>query len=577
MLDTATYDDVISKRKSYALMRSEMLNVRASWEPHWMELANFVKPRRIRLFASERNRGEKRNQKIMDSTAGYCLEILRSGMHTGLTSPASPWLELSLTDTDMAAYLPVKVWLAEVTRVLLMLMQKSNLYNILPTLYGDQALFATGAMATIEDTEDAVRSYSYPIGSYAAGLDQRGKVSSFMREFTMTVRDVVKEFGLGPGTRNIDWTNISQTVKQMWDLGKYTAAVDVTQVITPNDEFNPSRYESQYKRFASCWFETGSTEEKFLRESGYNEMPVFMPRWEATGEDTYGTESPGMVALADIKGLQVGERRGLQALEKMLNPPLQAPTSMQRVGVSVLPGGTNYHDVHTGQEGIRSIYDVRFPIDQLEVKQQAIRQRLERNFYTNLFLMMASSQTSDITAREVAERHEEKLLALGPVVQRNDDELLTPLVFRHLAIANRRGLIPPAPAEAQGQEMTLTYISMMHQAQKLVKVSGQERFIQNIGELSQFFPEVRAKVSIFDTVDVYADMLSIEPKQLRTNEAAQAIVDEQNRAAAQQAAVDQASAGAGAVKSLAGADMSSDNVLKRMIQGAGGVTGAPAA
>lgn len=559
-----TYDESLDKRREYGILRSSMLYERSSFESHYMELANFVKPRRTRLFASERNRGEKKNQKIMDSTATYCLEILRSGMHTGLTSPASPWLEMGLTDPELSKYKPVQNWLKEATDLLLLMFEKSNLYNILPTTYGDEGQFATGCMGTFEDAEDMVRSYSYPVGSYAIAMDHRGKISSFMHDLQMTTRQIVREFGVIPGTKRIDWTNVSDAVKNAWDRGNYEMWWGICNIITPNEEFDPRRYKSKYKRFASCWFECGgvSTGEanaqsgnigggnKFLRESGYDEFPVFAPRWETTGEDTYGTECPGMVALGDVKQLQTGEKRSLQAIEKMVNPPTQAPTSLQNRGVNGMPGGTTFVDVSQHQQGVRSLYEMNFAVDKLEMKQQGVRQRLERTYYTNLFLMMATSTDQEKTAREIAERHEEKLLSLGPVVRRNDDELLDPLVFRHLAIAFRAGMLPPPPPEMAGQQLKVTYISMMHQAQKLVGVSSNERWMTNILSVAEFMPEAKAKVNTMKWVDNLADQLGINPNQVRTDEEAQAILDQQNKIAMQQHAAEMVSQGAGAARDI---------------------------
>jgi hypothetical protein len=58
-----------------------------------------------------------------------------------------------------------------------------------------------------------------------------------------------------------------------------------------------------------------------------------------------------------------------------------------------------------------------------------VRQRINASFYTDLFLMISQSEEqggSPVTAREIAERHEEKLLMLGPVLERLHDELLGP-------------------------------------------------------------------------------------------------------------------------------------------------------
>lgn len=417
------------------------------------------------------------------------------------------------------------------------------------------------------------RSFSYPMGSYACGLDSRGKVNTFMREWQMSTRQIVKDFGVIPGSRDIDWSNISQSVHDEWDKGHYDSWHDVCWMVTPNDEYDPRRYNSKYKKFASCWFEfgaeasgaNGGNEATFLRESGFNEFPVFVPRWEATGEDTYGTECPGMNALADIKMLQTGEKRSLQAVEKMVNPPMQAPTHLRSSGVSVIPGGVTYTDVSVPNGAVRSLYEVNFQIDKLEMKQEGVRQRLYRHFSTNLFLMLASGNDTQKTAREIAERHEEKLLSLGAIVNRNDDELLTPMVFRHLAIAGRAGRLPPPPPEVRNSQFQLNYTSVMHEAQKLVKVGSEERFMANMVQLVEIFPEARYKLKIFATIDSYADKLSIDPSTLNTDEEAQALLDQANQAQAAQQAAATAKDGASAAKTLSETNVTADNGLTRIM------------
>jgi hypothetical protein len=53
---------------------------------------------------------------------------------------------------------------------------------------------------------------------------------------------------------------------------------------------------------------------------------------------------------------------------------------------------------------------------------------------------------------EVAERHEEKLLAPGPIFERLNDEYFAPLIDRVFAVMDRRGLIPTPPEEMDGQQ-----------------------------------------------------------------------------------------------------------------------------
>lgn len=565
-----TYDQSVDKRREYGILRASLLNERSSFEAQYAELANFVKPRRVRLFFHERNRGDKRNQKIMDSTATYCFDVLRAGMLSGLTNPALPWIQMGLSDPDLAKYLPVKVWLKEQSDLVLSMFLQSNDYTILPTFYSDEALFGTAAMGCYDDVEDLVRSYSYPIGSYACGMDDRGTVNTFVRDMQMTVRQIVKKFAVIPGTNTIDWTNISEQVKTAWDKSQYEDWHDVSNVITPNEDYDGRRADSRYKPFGSCWFEVGKESNRFLQERGYNEFPVFIGRWEVTGEDTYGSECPGMQALPDIKQLQTGERRSLQAIEKMVNPPLQAPTSLRTSGVSVIPGGTTYTDVSQHQAGVRPLYDTNFAIDKMEAKQAATRQRIKDVTFTSLFLMLAQSEDPQKTAFEIAKRYEEKLQVLGPVVNRNSNEVLQKMVMRHWQMARRAGMVSPPPDEVRGHSLLVRFDGPLHQALKMVGVTGQERFMQNMVQLAQVFPEAKAKVKVFRQIDIYADQLSIDPSQLRTDDEAQELVDQANRAQAAAQAAQTAKDGATAAKTLSETNVQADNGLTRIMNSQAG-------
>src|SRR5690606_36540354 len=119
--------------------------------------------------------------------------------------------------------------------------------------------------------------------------------------------------------------------------------------------------------------------------------------------------------------------------------------------------------------------------------------RIQRAFYEDLFLMIAQSDarrgSQPVTAREIDERHEEKLLALGPVLERTNDELLDPLIDRAYGLMEAAGLIPEPPEELDGVTLKVEYISIMAAAQKLVGVVGQDRFIQTVAPMLQVFPE----------------------------------------------------------------------------------------
>jgi hypothetical protein len=305
-------------------------------------------------------------------------------------------------------------------------------------------------------------------------------------------------------------------------------------------------------------------------------------RWDVTGDDFWGTDCPGMVSLGDVKQLQTGEKRSWQAVEKMLNPPLQAPSSVRNQKASLLPGDITYNDVREGQKGIHPIHETNVPIDQVEAKQAQCRSRIQRAYYEDLFLMLAYSDPNVMgvqrpTAQEVVERKEEKLIALGPVLERSKDELHDPTIDRVFAMMDRRGLIPEPPEELTrngGTRLKVEYISILAQAQKLVGVVGHERFLQGASNMVAIWPEVRHKVNVFQAVDDYNEMLGNNPKLVIPDDEARAAADKEAQAVMAQAKAKAANDSAGAVQKLAGAGMEDDDsALTRMVDGMAAANG----
>lgn len=517
-----------TKRQQLDLIKSSLENERTSFESHWRDLSDFILPRRSRFSISDVNKGDRRNQKIIDSTATLAARTLRSGIMSGVTSPARPWFRLTTQDPDLAEWGPVKQWLHLVQQRITASYLKSNLYNILPTVYGDLGVFGTAAMSVEEVFNgDVIHAKSFPIGSYWVAKDEFGRINTFVREFRMTVAQLLETFG-EKKNGEFDWSNFSTYVRGQYDQGNLQTWIDVTHFVMPNMEYDQKNPIAKFKKFTSCYFESGTgydsnQDDKYLRESGYDYFPILVPRWETTAEDVYGTNCPGMEALGDIKQLQNGEKRIMEAVDKMIRPPMKGPTSMKGQTASIISGDITYIDNVNGQ-GFEPVYEVNFRIQEMEMKQSQVRSRIQRSFYEDLFLMLSNLDRRQITAREIEERHEEKLLALGPVLEQINQDLLDPLTDIAFNIHLRQRLLPPPPPELQGMELKVEYISVMAQAQKMLGVSSVERFTQFVGGLAQIDQGVLRKIKADQIVDVYGEMLSVPPSIVRTDEEVQQII-----------------------------------------------------
>lgn len=569
-----------SKRQGLELLRSQLKNERSSFDPQWRELSEYILPRRSRFLVTDRNRGERRNQKIINSTATLAARTLRSGMMGGITSPARPWFRLTTPDPGMSEFAPVKDWLSTVTTRMQTAFLRSNLYNALPIVYGDMGVFGSSCMFVEEDFDDVIRCYPFQVGSYMLATNSRLKVDVFMREFSMTVRQLIQMFGVRKESNGEpDWSKFSLQIKTLWDSGQTETWIDVVHAILPNQEYRNDRLQSNFKRYKSCYYESGNmgggtttnylTREddgRFLRESGYDIFPVLAPRWEVGGEDVYGTDCPGMTSIGDIKALQKMERRGAQGLDKVVNPAMVGPSSLRTSAATLIAGGITYLDERDGQKGFRPAHEVRLELDKLLMAENRHEYRIQRAFYEDLFLMLANEDRSGVTAREVDEKHEEKLLALGPVLEQLNQDGLDPLIDLTFEVLNRQGAIPPPPKELEGQKLKVEYISIMAQAQKLAGISGLERFATFTANLVNITkdPTILDKVDTDELVDVYGDLTSIPPGIVRPDDEVEEIRAGRQKAQQAQAQAEMAANAAGAAKDLSETDMSGDNALTRL-------------
>lgn len=562
-----------SRRKRCDRRRTALKNERTSWEYHWRELAEFFMPRRGRLTLQDGgsnsasggyngnpyNNGSKKHQHIIDGTPIVARETLSAGMMAGITSPARPWFRNTVANPDLRELQDVKEWLSDVDANMRDVLARSNFYEAVHAFYDELGTFGTAVMIADEDREDVVVFRTMTVGEYWLALDSRGRVDTLYREFKMTVRQLVQEFGLD---------RCSPQVQNQYRNGNVEQWVDVCHGIEPNDERDPEKADHRGMPWRSVYFELGNNKDGTLRERGYRECPILAARWSVLGGDSYGT-SPAMNALGDAKTLQIQEKRKALAIDKFVDPPLNVPVEMRSKGVSSIPGGINYYTQTSGNRpGITSAYEGNVAVlNPLLEDEEQLRGRINRFMFADLFLMLANSDRRQITAREIEERHEEKLLMLGPVLERLNSEFLNRLIDRLFGIMLRAGMIPEAPEALQGENLKTEYISVLAQAQKQVALGAVDNWLQRAALVIKANPSSSDKIDWDQVLDETADMLGVGPRMVRSDDAVAAMRDAQAQQAQMQAMAQMAQPAAtmvDAVTKAASTQVSDDSILTRM-------------
>lgn len=546
-------DDRSRPKLRYERRLGVLRQERASWMQHWQELAQYVLPRAGRWLSSANNRGDKINDKIVDETATYALRTLVSGMMAGITSPARPWFRLAPPDPEMAELAPVRWWLHDTERRMRLVFNRSNIYNGLSSIYEELALFGTGAMVLEADPHDIIRAYPLTAGEFMIANSARLTVDTLYRELRMTAGQLVERFGE---------ENCSRQVVNYCRRGEVDQWIDVVHAIEPRRNRDYGKRDRLNKAWRSVYFEAGGDQDKLLSESGYDDFPAMCPRWYVSASDVYG-RSPGMDVLGSVKALMVLQRRLAQGVDKITNPPMVAPGALKNSVVNLLPGGVTYVDGQT-RDVFRPAYQVALPLNELDQLIQRHQQLIERGLYADLFLMI--SQQDDVrTATEIRVRQEEKLLVLGPMLERLQVELLDPLIDRTFKLMVEADAIPEPPPELQGSDLKVEYISLLAQSQQAIATGAIERMAGFVGNLAGANPEVLDKVDFDQTVDEYGEALGVPPRMIRSDDA---VAELRQGRAQQQQALQQGQAAMSAAQGaqvLSQTDTRSDNALTRML------------
>jgi len=561
-----------SRLKRYRCLVEELRTQRATWKDHWRDVQDHILPRRGRFLGdakSQANRGEKRHQAIIDNTATRALGSLAAGMQTGITSPARPWFKLTLSNAKKAKLPNVIRWLAECEDVIRKIFSGSNVYTSLHGLYRDVGAFGTGVMLVHKDRKKTLRCERLPIGSYMLACGEDGRVDTLVREYAMTVRQIVERYGRDPDTGKIDWSNISEAVRRAWDNGDRESWRDVVHVITPNDQYRPDALEAKYARWSSCTYEGGvrDNDNRFLRESGYRSFPAVVARWDVDGEDVYGS-GPGIEALGDIKQLQFNQKNKAKGIEKGVDPPIQGPPELRNSVVATLPGRlTTVSNLQ--QNAIRPIYEVNLQLAPLLQDNAEIQMRIKDTFFATLFRMLADSDRRQITAEEIRAREQEKLLQLGPVLERLNVETLNPLIEMGVEMAAEDGLLPRPPREIEGEDWEIEHVSIMAQAQKLSGLGSIERVASFVSQIAKETgdPTVLDAIDVDEAIAAYSEAAGAPPKILRTPEQRAALRAKREQAEAAERSATIMQAGAKTARDLAAASLEGDSALARLTGG----------
>lgn len=533
------------------------------WMQNWSDLSEFILPRRsIWLTQSaggiptpnNMTRGLEINSSIVDPSATFAARICTGGLVSGMASPSRPWFKFVPSNTKEELDADARAWVDETESRMYNVLALSNFYNSFAQECEDLIVFGTAPCIIYEDPKELIHCYNPCVGEYYVANDGTLRPNGLYRQFLMTVIQMVDFFGV---------ENCPKDIQKLW-AGK-GSGLDQERIIAHAIEPNFGiRSKSGGKTCGQikgdyAWRETywvyGSAGYGPCSIRGFKEKPFTVSRWATQSNDAYG-RSPGMDVLPDVLQLQVETQRKAEALEKNVRPPLVADMSLKNQPSSILPGHVTYVQQLGPQSGMRPIYEVQPDINGISADIALIQQRIQRGFFNDLFLMLEQAPNKNMTAYEVAQKMQEKLQVLGPVIEGMLNTLKEKLK-RVYGIMLRRGMIDPKPDSLKDQAINIEFVSILALAQKAAATGGVERLMALAGNMVAVWPEIKMKVKADKVLDEMNGMLgnpnvilASDAEYKQAMQAAQKQAQQVQQANMAHAAAQTASVGADAANTL---------------------------
>lgn len=527
----------------------------------WLEISRHVTPASGRYVDSNtKNQARERFNRIYNNTSLRAANICAAGMQSGMTDESTQWFALTTGDEKLDASYDVKVYLDECQRIMEMAFSKSNIYPAFQHCWREVATMGICANVILEDDEVGFYCVPLTIGEYAVAANYRGQVDTLYRMFTMTAAQLVGQYGLDVVGRN---------VKQAYDQ-KPDKTFRVLHAIEPRKVRERGKLDNKNMPFRSVVMLIDGVEngDGILEESGFNEFPAVVGRWGASATSVYSEESPGMIAIGDTKQMRHQYLQKGNALDYQVNPALLLPESAKDHELDFLPGGRSYVSNPTAADQVKPAFDVQIPLGDINADIMEAQNRINAAFYVDMFLMLAG-RTKEMTAFEVAQRNEEKLVQLGPVFSRLNNEVLRGTIERVFNILQRAGQLPQPPQSLAGRPLNVEYTSMLAKAQRSIRAASLRNYLADLGMVAQMKPEILSKVNPFAIADEFADYHSVAPSVVVPTEDAQAQIAQQQQAMAQAEQQAQMAQGIDSLAKLGKIPAGNETMAGQAVQGIG--------
>ncbi len=477
---------------------------KAQWHSHYDDLARVMLPRRLG-FASTTVDGERRTDDIFDGTPMLAARGLANAIGGLIRPEGLPQVKMRVEEDGLNELDEVRDWLyqAETSLKEAFNSPAARFRQASGEVDQDLVVFGTAVMFVAENSKhDKLLFQSLHLRDATPFFGESGIVDGMFLKRRLTARQLDARFGRD---------KLSERTRERAEKTP-DDRIDVLHAVIPRSDFKNMPLLAKNMPISDLWIEIDA--KHVLAESGFNEFPFIVPRWDTSSGEDLG-RSPGMLALPDADTLQSMGETILIAGQRAADPPLFAPNDGSFDAVNSFPGGLSYYDVETavamrGNPFFPLSTGTNLPLTR--DMQQDVRQQIFAAFFKNVLNLPVEGP--QMTAFEVNQRKEEFIREIGPIFGRLETDYTAPMVERAFMLRLRANGFPPIPEILAGRNLRFEYDSPVKRIRQQIEASAARLWSQEMLTLGQIKPEAIDLINIDELGRFSAEALGIPLKIL---------------------------------------------------------------
>lgn len=509
---------------------NRLINERVEWDKVWEQCARLVLPMSDREFRrggtsySSREAidgwaaGPRSVDKLaerFDITAIVAAERLATGLLSLVTPDNEKWMNLGISD-PLGAVEPTDEetrWLERQRDYLMSTMytpatgwnQANGGAMRSMVVYGTGLYFLEEAWGKRGQSDVAV-PYTFtplPLSENYLTVDGQNEIDQNYRRFRMSARSAGTLFGTG----------LSAKVQAMaQDPQQWHQQIEFLHWVGYRKEAGLRADPMRRSPVESVYVEVLERHE--IRRGGFNYFPIIPYHWNQAPNSPYG-ESPVMMVMAEVKGVNVLAKNTLLSAQQLTRPPIGTSDDGTISRPNLNPGAINYGALTAdGRLKIAPIITAQNP-SLVSTLLEASRNQIKEGLYTNLWQILI--QNPQMTATEALIRANEKGELLGPIGTKIQAGL-SAMTDATLTILEGKGAWQPGAALAppqtlMGRNVKSRFNSPLDRMRRAGELIGIQRTLEVVGPLAQIDPGV---LDNFDTDEIVklAQEINGAPKKI---------------------------------------------------------------